>query len=122
MVIPASVDIPPSDWSQLSPELQEQGQEEGEPTPGNRTMGPDRPTMVQKAYEDRSRTKAACELVQAGIMSLAQRVRTEKYETFLHILHSRKSKYTTDDSGEYGFYFCLFWEDDTNSSCWIVHL
>ena len=89
MVIPASVDIPPSDWSQLSPELQEQGQEEGEPTPGNRTMGPDRPTMVQKAYEDRSRTKAACELVQAGIMSLAQRVRTEKYETFLHILHSR---------------------------------
>ena len=89
MVIPASVGIPPSDWSQLSPELQEQGQEEGEPTPGNRTMGPDRPTMVQKAYEDRSRTKAACELVQAGIMSLAQRVRTEKYETFLHILHSR---------------------------------
>ena len=72
MVIPASVGIPPSDWSQLSPELQEQGQEEGEPTPGNRTMGPDRPTMVQKAYEDRSRTKAACELVQAGIMSLAK--------------------------------------------------
>ena len=90
MVIPASVDIPPSDWSQLSPELQEQGQEEEEePILANRTMGPDRPTMVQKAYEDSSRTKAACELVQAGIMCLAQRVRTEKYETFLHILHSR---------------------------------
>ena len=90
MVIPASVDIPPSDWSQLSPELQEQGQEEEEePTYGNGTMWPDRTTTVKKAYEDPSRTKAACELVQAGIMCLAQRVRTEKYETFLRILHSR---------------------------------
>ena len=89
-MIPApAVDIPPSDWSQLSPELQEQGQEDEEPTSGEGTMWPDRTTMVKKAYEDPSRTKAACELVQAGIMRLAQRVRTEKYETFLRILHSR---------------------------------
>ena len=94
-MIPASIDIPPSDWSQLSPELQEQGQEE-EPTSGERTMWTDRTTMVKKAYEDPSRTKAACELVQAGIMCLAQRVRTEKYETFLRILHSRNPNDTSN--------------------------
>ena len=44
MVLPASVDIPPSDWSRLSPELQEQGQDE-EPILANRTLGPDRPTI-----------------------------------------------------------------------------
>lgn len=38
--------------------------------------------MVKQAYEDPSRTKAACELVHAGIMCLAQKVRTEhSYES-----------------------------------------
>lgn len=48
-------------------------------------------TMVKQAYayEDPSRTKAACELVHAGIMCLAQKVRTEKFETFVRILHTR---------------------------------
>ena len=45
MVIPASVDIPPSDWSHLSPEHQEQGQDEEEPILANRVLGPDRPTI-----------------------------------------------------------------------------
>ena len=36
MKIPPSVDIPPVDWSQLTPELLEQGQGEEQPLPGER--------------------------------------------------------------------------------------
>ena len=83
MKIPPSVDIPPVDWSQLTPELLEQGQGDDKPLPGERPTWMDWTTMVKQAYEDPSRTKAACELVHAGIMCLAQKVRTEKFETFL---------------------------------------
>ena len=89
MKIPPSVDIPPVDWSQLTPELLEQGQGEEQPLPGERPTWMDWTTVVKQAYEDLSRTRAACELVHAGIICLAQKVRTEKFETFLRILHTR---------------------------------
>ena len=89
MKIPPSVDIPPVDWSQLTPELLEQGQGEEQPLPRERPTWMDWTTMVKQAYEDPSRTRAACELVHAGIICLAQKVRTEKFETFLRILHTR---------------------------------
>ena len=111
MVIPASVDIPPSDWSQLSPELQEQGQEEGEPTPGNRT-----------SLWRQEQNKSCLWIGPSWYYVLGPKSSYRKIRNLLTYSTLQESKYTTDDSGEYGFYFCLFWEDDTNSSCWIVHL
>ena len=64
-------------------------QGEEQPRPGERPTWTDWTTMVKQAYENPSRTKAACELVHAGIMCLTQKVRTEKFETFLRILRTR---------------------------------
>ena len=90
MIIPPAFDVPLSDWSQLSPEPAEQGQEDDEvPILREGTIWQDRPTMVKKALEDPTRTRASCELIQEDIICLTQKVGTEKYETFLRILHSR---------------------------------
>ena len=89
MQIPSSMDIPLADWSQLSPEHPDHGQEDDEPIVQEETIWQDRQTMVKTAYEDPSRTRATCELVHDGILCLTQKVRTRKYKKFLSILHTR---------------------------------
>ena len=89
MQIPNSIDIPLADWSQLSPEHRDQDQDDDEPIVQNDTIWQDRQTMVKKAYEDPSRTRATCELGPDGIICLTQKVRTRKFNTFLSILQRR---------------------------------
>ena len=77
MQIPTSIDIPLADWSQLSPEHPDHGQEDDEPIVHEETIWQDRQTMVKKAYEDPSRTRATCELVHDGILCLTQKFALE---------------------------------------------
>jgi len=89
MQIPNFIDMPLADWSQLSPEHRDQDQDDDEPIVQNDTIWQDRQTMVKKAYEDPSRTRATCELDPDGIICLTQKVRTRKFKNFLSILQRR---------------------------------
>ena len=51
MQIPTSIDIPLADWSQLSPEHPDHGQEDDEPIVHEETIWQDRQTVVKNAYE-----------------------------------------------------------------------
>ena len=89
MNIPPLWDLPILDWSQLSPEPQEPVPAADNPDVQDGTILEDIPTLLIQSLTDPSRTRALCELTQTEIPRLATKVRTEKYEIFLRLLHSR---------------------------------
>ena len=121
MEIPTSIDIPLADWSQLSPEPPEQGQEDDEPIVQTDTVWQDRTTLVKAAYEDSSRTKAVCELVHAGILCLTQKIRTKKYNTFLRVLQTRNPGTPSTILGNMANYFRSIRKNDTKASQEILY-